>query len=159
MLVGGWKMVSYSDAGAWYSYVHGQLAYDRTSNSWAGAHPFKVFIEKSGRVTRCRRDELDLGDLVTLTRGEQGVHHMIVSKVEKSLLLDVPRVFRDASEQGQRMSFRDPGPIPGGPNNCFLSYHSHDTLNSPLAEVEKKFISGGSAYDGIIYWKLADYPR
>jgi hypothetical protein len=120
MLAGGWTMVGDADDrkenSAWW---YGRSWWAGGSYTWAAAHNFSKFIDKSSRGTICARDALEIGDVVQIADKDSHVHHsMIVTVLSKN------------------------GPL--------MSYHSHNTVNRDLKEIEDLY-QGHS----FLYWKIA----
>lgn len=147
LYAGGWPMEDISlKSRGWFSYSNEP----GTSHSWAGAQPFSIYLRSSGRARRCRRYELDLGDIVQLAAHGHVHHTVMVTKVEPEMMLDVPAVLQDAPIDGSTVCRPSPGPVPAG-KLFFVSSHSSDRLDYPLTEWEQL-----SVYDERIYWKIND---
>jgi hypothetical protein len=132
-----------------------------TSRSWAGAEPFAQYIEISGRARRCRRDELELGDVIQWRRvSDMHIYHtVIVTKVEPTDFVRIPAVFQDTPTDGSKVCRVAPAPVSTG-QDIFISEHEHDRVNASLTELEKDYDP-----QSIVYWKInpfippSPYPR
>jgi putative amidase-like protein len=149
LLAGGWPMEDRSaERQGWYSYSNDP----GTSRSWAGANPFAVFLKTSRRGRRCRRDELELGDVVQLALNGHVHHTVMVTKVEYAEKVDVPAVFQNVLVDESAAVCRAPlGQIGVGKKIFFVTSHTSDRLDYPLTEWENN-----GSYDEVVYWKIND---
>jgi Putative amidase domain len=150
LYAGGWPM----DAPApgwdgWYSYKERPgFAYPDTSHPWAGAVPFSLYLIASHRGFRCKRSDLDLGDVVQGMSNNNGhiFHTAIVTKFESTDYTPVPAIFESAA--GGLPFF----PVPTN-KILYISSHTKDRTNYPLTEWENGIKKAGGSP---IYWKIAD---
>lgn len=121
---GGWTMV-YPSAYVLADWYAEPLNYDRHQHSrtWASAENFRGFLRHSGRARSCLYQELMVGDVIQ--QGLPGLDY-----VSHTMLIT-------KIAQG----------------TIFLSYHSHDYLNTSLQDVLTR-VGKGSWFN---YWKISDY--
>jgi plastocyanin len=144
LYAGDWPMEEESPGQlGWYSYSAGNGQRERMSRSWAGAHPFALYLQSSRHAITCSRSQLELGDVVQHAHEGHVSHTALVTKVEWSGYMPVPKVFEDAT--GHSFS-----PVPTG-KVYYVSSHTNNRQNYPLADWE----SGWDLSD-IVYWHLFD---
>jgi hypothetical protein len=96
-----------------------------SSSTWAAVADFARFLQVSGRASRCARAELELADIVMVLVQGDPKHALVVTAVHPALHNGVAY------------------------NDIFISSHTKDYVNKPLAQVEK-------VYNEFAYWKVAD---
>ncbi len=119
---GGWPMIEGPRRDATAWWTR----FDESSNNWASAQWFDRFLTWHAPVKRCQRDELEMGDIVMYQTPDfsNPDHAMMVTKV----LCGVDG------------------------NEIYLTYHSTDTLNKSLSEIEN-ICHPDTKY---FYWKVND---
>jgi len=129
MLAGGWWMVE----DVWSRTVKQNVSSDdwsinySTTKSWASAFwLFYYLMFQSGRVSLTTVSNMDLGDIVMMQLPNQSApnHAMVVTKRSQT----------------------------GGVNNIYLSYHSTDTLNKALTDIQNNYSNKCVYY----YFKVND---
>jgi hypothetical protein len=128
MLAGGWTMVGGSvfDRSNNDVWWWGKSHLTQASYTWGGAHNFSKFVSVSGRGTSCARGDLALGDVVQIANGGHVFHSMVVTWL---------------------------GCTPAG-DGPFMSYHTHNTLNRDLGEIEGLYPSASGF--SFLYWHILD---
>ncbi|MCO6458735.1 MAG: amidase domain-containing protein [Pirellulaceae bacterium] len=81
MFQGGWTMLggSFSDRKSDDVWWWGKSWWTKASYTWGGAHNFSKFVTASGRGKSCRRDELEVGDVVQISKDKHVFHSMLVT--------------------------------------------------------------------------------
>src|SRR3954469_5515044 len=86
MLAGGWTMVGgrvldrQDDDGWWW----GKSSFSQASYTWGGAHNFSKFVAAKSRGKAGSRSDLDLGDVVQISKGGHVFHSMVVTLLQCS---------------------------------------------------------------------------
>lgn len=123
LLAGGWTM----NGGRTHDFMSWFVTRRERAHPWVSASGFFQYLRWSGRGMECPEEDLQIGDLASFTLSnfsKKPNHWMIVTGFVST---------------------------PEGPEAC-VSYHSHDTLNSPLSAVRAR---AGLDAD-FRYWSLAD---
>lgn len=122
LFAGGWSMIGSTirqDPGAWYNYDPTTRS-DR-SYSWGGATPMYRFLDITDRAHRCSRIDLAAGDIISCYDKNAGqyTHNVMVTFVN-------PKNY-----------------------DCWVCYHSHDTLNASITKLVGHF-----GQENLVYWKI-----
>lgn len=127
LLAGGWTMIggSFTDRARNDVWWWGKSSLSRASYTWGGAHNFWHFLSLGHRAQGCKRDDLDVGDVVQVASAGHYFHTMIVSTIM-------------CSKKGS------------GPH---LSYHTNNTLNNALEVIEAMYQPSGGYT--VHFWKIA----
>ena len=89
MLTGGWTMIGGSvwdrkDDDVWW---WGKSSWSKASYTWGGAHNFSKFLTAVGRGKSCKRADLEVGDVVQISKNGHVFHSMVVTETGSSIKL------------------------------------------------------------------------
>jgi hypothetical protein len=118
MLAGGWTMVggSYGDRKDDDSWWYGESFWTLASYTWAGAHNFSRFVQKSRRAAICDRGDLAPGDVVQIAKDGHVFHSMIVT----AIAVDGPQMSYHSRNTLHKALGEIEKSYPSSDNNSFL---------------------------------------